>query len=201
LKQALEDCERVVGKILKEKKEREPDLEPEGQTEEGMASEHLEEETGEEEFSPSAISEGAMMMAAGSFPVLDSESQERAIWVSALKTLKAGGIKKAVGQLLAASSAAPSVRERHRYRLLMAKLCLKASRPDLARPIVEELYASINELNLERWESPLWIAEVLDALYQCLTSGEPTDDDMQRARELFRKLCTLDATKAMTYRG
>jgi type VI secretion system protein ImpA len=133
--------------------------------------------------------------------VSDSESQEKAIWVSALKILKAGGIKKALGQLLTASSAAPSVRERHRYRLLMAKLCLKAGRPELARPIVEELYASINELNLERWESPLWIAEVLDALYQCLTAGQPTDDDTQRARELFQKLCTLDATKAMIYRG
>ena len=193
LKEALEDCERVIGKILKEKKEREPDFEPEAQ----IAPGHLEEGAGEEEFPPSAISEGATMTFQGS----DSESREKAIWDSALNILKVGDIKKALGQLLSAACAAPSVRERHRYRLLMAKLCLKAGRPDLARPIVEELHVFINELNLERWESPLWIAEVLDALYQCLTSGEPMDDDMQRARELFRKLCTTDVTKAMIYRG
>jgi type VI secretion system protein ImpA len=88
----------------------------------------------------------------------------------------------------------------NRFKLLMARLCLKAERPDLARPIAEELYALIEELHLDRWESPVWIAEVLDALYQCLTAGEPSDDDMNRARILFQKLCTTDVTKALTHK-
>ena len=40
---------------------------------------------------------------------------------------------------------------------------------------------------------------VLEALYQCLTCGEPSDEDLARAQELFRKLCTLDVTKALLY--
>jgi len=102
--------------------------------------------------------------------------------------------------LLEASFSAPSVREKNRHRLLMAKLCLQAERPDLARPIVEELHALIEELHLDRWESPVWIAEVLDAYYRCLTSGEPSDDDLGKARMLFQRLCTTDVTKAITYR-
>lgn len=109
-------------------------------------------------------------------------------------------MKNALAQLLAASCASPSERDRNRYRLLMGKLCLLAGRPDLARPILEELAALIEELHLERWESPLWIAEVLEALYQCLTSGEPSDDDRGRAGELFRRICSLDVTKAILYR-
>jgi type VI secretion system protein ImpA len=82
----------------------------------------------------------------------------------------------------------------------MAKLCLKADRPDLARPILEELYALIEELHLARWEAPMWIAELHEALYQCLSTGAPTDEDRLRANDLFKKLCTIDVTKAMTYR-
>ena len=133
-------------------------------------------------------------------PFSDSRRLEAARWEEALATLENVGIQEAIESLLTASCSAPSVRERNRYRLLMARLCLEADRPDLARPIVEELHALIEELHLDRWESPLWIAEVLDALYQCLTRGEPSDEDTSRARELFQRLCTTDITKAISYR-
>jgi type VI secretion system protein ImpA len=131
----------------------------------------------------------------------DSESMEAARYNEALQMMGTAGMKKALGQLLAAAHSAPSVRGRNRYRLLMARLCLEAGRPDLARPIVEELHALIQELQLERWESPLWIAEVLDTLYQCLTVGEPSDEDSSRAKDLFQRLCTTDVTKAMWYKS
>ncbi|HYR03332.1 MAG TPA: type VI secretion system domain-containing protein, partial [Syntrophobacteria bacterium] len=118
---------------------------------------------------------------------------------SAVETLNTDGMVKALGQLFAASCSAPSVRDKTRYRLLMAKICLKAGRPDLARPIVEELHKAIEELHLERWESPVWIGEVLEALYQCLTAG-PDTADATRAGELFQKLCITDVTKAMLYK-
>ena len=46
----------------------------------------------------------------------------------------------------------------------------------------------------------MWIAELLDTLYRCLTAGEPSDEDARRAGELFRKLCTTDVTRAMPYK-
>jgi type VI secretion system protein ImpA len=131
----------------------------------------------------------------------DSDSAEKAVWEEALQIMKTSGMKDALAKLLGASNCAPSVRARNRYRLLMAKLCLEADRPDLARPIVEELDHMIEELHLERWESPLWIAEVLDALYQCLTRGEPSDEDKNRGKALFQKLCTTDVTRAMIYKN
>jgi len=126
-------------------------------------------------------------------------SNEDSIWQAALQAMKKSGIKSGLNQILTASNSAPSARDRNRYRLMMAKLCLKAGRPDLSRPIIEELYALMEELHIDRWESPIWSSEVIDAYYQCLTKGEPSDEDMSKARILFQKLCTLDVTKAIPY--
>ncbi len=194
LREALEDCERVIMKIFKEKKDLDAIEEPEPATEEAAAT-----EVNEVEEEEDASSEDVLPFPADR--ILDSGSLEKAMWKDALAKLKASGIKKALGQLFSASCSAPSVREKNRYQLLMAKLCLKAERPDLARPIAEKLNTLIEELQLERWESPVWIADVLDTLYKCLTTGEPTDEDIGRARALLQRLCTTDVTKAMSYKS
>jgi hypothetical protein len=129
--------------------------------------------------------------------LLGSAGVEEAVWQDALAKLKSGGIKPALEYLLGASCSAQSVREKTNFRLLMARLCLKAERPDLARPIAEGLHALIGELQLDRWESPIWIAEVLETLYMCLSVEGASDDDRYRARELLTRLCTLDVTKAI----
>jgi type VI secretion system protein ImpA len=206
IRETLDDCERVIQKMIKEKKESEPDTEPEPepQTDEVVAI-PLEENKSKEEKSQalSSSEENAQITAVPSLPsgFSDSDSPEKAMWENALETLKSAGMKKALEQLFGASCSAPSVREKNRYQLLMAKLCLKAERPDLARPIAEKLNTLIEELQLERWESPVWIADVLDTLYKCLTTGEPTDEDIGRARALLQRLCTTDVTKAMSYRS
>ena len=194
LREALEDYERVIMKIFKEKKDLDAIEEPEPATEEAAAA-----DVNEVEEEEDASSEDVLPFPANR--ILDSGSLEKAMWKDALAKLKASGIKKALGQLFSASCSAPSVREKNRYQLLMAKLCLKAERPDLARPIAEKLNILIEELQLERWESPVWIADVLDTLYKCLTTGEPTDEDIGRARALLQRLCTTDVTKAMSYRS
>jgi type VI secretion system protein ImpA len=125
------------------------------------------------------------------------ESQESAIWNEALALMQKKGFREALDLLLAASSSQSSERGRCRYRFLVAKLCLKAGRPDLARPIVEQLNTMIGELQLERWECPFWVSEIFEALYQCLISGEDAYEEAARAKELFRKICTMDVTKAL----
>ncbi|NVN91628.1 MAG: type VI secretion system protein TssA [Desulfuromonadales bacterium] len=134
------------------------------------------------------------------FPPQETALPEEAAWEEALRKTDEGKFREALDRLLALSNSQPSERGRNRYRFLVAKLCLKAERPDLALPIVEQLHAMIAELQLERWESPLWVAEVLEALYQCLMSGEPSDENMTRGNELFRRICTMDVTKALVYR-
>ncbi len=132
--------------------------------------------------------------------IADTMAFEDELWREALGLLASSGFKGALELLIQESYTAPSVRERNRLRLLMAKLCLRAERPDLARPIIEELHTLIQELHLEKWESPLWVADVLNTLYLCLTNGEPSDEDQGRAKTLFQQMCTTDVTRAMSYK-
>ena len=199
LRKSLEDCNQLVSKIMKEKRELEPD-EPESTGEEDSAAAEVS-PSPESEPAPAEI-ESARPIGPGSMPsgtLSNSAAQEKVLWQKANELLNTSGIKAGLQQLLVASSTAPSVRERNRYRLLTARLCLKADRPDLAKPILEELHALIEELNLERWESANWIADVLEALYKCLTAGD-ANEDLSRAAQLFQKMCTLDVTKAMLYK-
>lgn len=186
--------EKVAELILKEKSRRAPPPEQNAETDVSLQSGKKE---NEEAHSPLSMHRYADLAMANQFS--DSESKEKSVWEDALKKLKNEGIRAALSHIYGVSSSMPSVREKNRFRLLMVKLCLKAQRPDLARPIMEELYALINELHLERWESPMWIAEIHDALYQCLISGTPAEADKERAKELFKKICTTDITKAITY--
>jgi type VI secretion system protein ImpA len=118
------------------------------------------------------------------------------IWQNALAAERTYGFKTALNQLLNAACSAESVREKYRYRLLMAKLCLDAQRPELAKPILEELYMLISKNKLDEWESPLWIAEIYEALYQCW-SKEPQTVSADKLNELYYKLCINDVTRAM----
>lgn len=195
---SLGECERVVTLILKDKGGHMPETVSQ---EEKTVEEHPVEIEAEEDLQAFSGLETEQHIPVSGIPAAgtpDSIAYENAVWRESLQIMKTSGIKKALDQLLTACNSAPSIRERNRYRLLIARLCLKADRPDLARPIVEELHAIIEELHLDRWESPVWVAEVIDALYQCLTKGG-ADDDKVRAKVLFQKLCTIDVTKAVSY--
>ncbi len=204
LKTSLEDCEHVISRILKEKKDKEPDPMPEAEEDTPETSQAVEMPAAESIEPQEAVPvvEGLNAFSVGSYRVnrlLGSAGIEEAVWRDALEKLKTGGIKQALEQLLGASCSAQSTREKTNFRLLTAKLCLEAGRSDLARPIAEELNTLIGELQLERWESPIWVAEVLDTLYQCLTAEGAEDEDIFRARELLTKICTLDVTRAMEH--
>lgn len=126
--------------------------------------------------------------------VSDVSPVESAMWAQVTAQFNQGDLKSALDRLLAAASLAPSVREKNRFLLLVARLCLLANRADLARPIVEKLYTFIETLQLEQWEHPAWIAEVIETLYRCLAEND--ERETERARHLFEHLCTLNATKA-----
>ena len=212
LKQSIEDCQRFVAKVLKQKKELDPDPEPvddAAQTDPEDAGTSTLTEGGALAETPPAQASTASTVAATSGSVQgqivfgmisDTEPHEAAVWNSALTALKSEGIKKALDILFSASCSVSSIRTKNRYRLLMARLCLQASRPDLARPIAEELNTLVEELGLERWESPVWIADVLGALYRCLIQEEEGSEGYYRAEEIFKKLCTIDLTKALQHK-
>jgi len=132
--------------------------------------------------------------------LLGSGGLEEARWQQAQELLNKGGIEAAVEELLAAACSAQSPREQANYQLLIARLCLQVDRADMARPLAEQLFARMEELQLARWESPIWIGEILETLYRCLTDENASDEDRYRARDILDRLCTTDITKAIKYR-
>jgi type VI secretion system protein ImpA len=204
---ALDDCHDLVAKLHREKAAKEP-------APEATASEETPEAPGDGARAPQptafpqpppaplvTAAPGPTAGTAASIsqlqPIADKPAE--ALWSEAIHILRTSGIQTALAQLMSASCGASSVREKTRHRLIMAKLCLQANRLDLARPIAEELYALLEELQLDKWESPVWIGDVLDTLYQCLTKEEDASDNRQRAQEILERLCRTDITRAMSY--
>ena len=128
----------------------------------------------------------------------DISKAEKSIWRMVSEKVEKGRLKEAMDHLLSAAALSPSIREKSRYFLLLAKLCLKADRADLASPIAEDLYHMIETLQLDKWEHPSWVAEVVETLYRCLAATDNLQSD--RAKTLFQKLCLLNVTKAAAYR-
>lgn len=203
--QVLDDCNRLVRKICREQKaivlpdEQVPATEAEVNSEErnvpsaaGDSESMVSVQTVSAKAAPALTGRNVL-----SAPVGDEVSQEVMAWDEALRMLQQGEVTDALNRLLALAGSQQSERGRCRYQFLVAKLCHKAGKADLARPILERINTLINDLHLELWESPSWIAEVFELLYQCLISGEPTSEDKGRSQELFKKICTLDVTKAL----
>lgn len=201
---AIDDCLTVVGRIFKEKLEADPDpvsVDQASADQDAESATYVADASSDPaDFSTDLTYTNRFSEVPSAVFFNQSEGREQALWEDASKKLKGGDVKNALEQLFMASCTSTSVREKNRYRLLIAKLCLKADRADLAKPILEELYTLVEEFQLERWESPVWVAELIEALYKCLTSKRYAEENGARAETLLTKLCTIDITKAMVYR-
>jgi len=200
VKKAIEDAQQVVESLLEAKGGR-----PAPTVAESDALPEADQTSAQDDVpsskAPQAAPAGGEKIFVPQAAIMDQGIYEEAVWRDAQNTFKLSGIKDALTKLLTASSSSPSVRQQSRYRLMMAKIALQANRPGIALPIIEELYELISELHLEQWESPLWVAEVIEAYYQCLTAEGATDDDVQKANsELYPRLCSKDITKALQYK-
>lgn len=192
LNDTVKACLRVVEKIYSEKKKSEvADVEDVGR------SENIQDEGfGQNDLNMEISDTGDLFSKANA--ITDISNEERNLWRSVVGQAGNGHLKSALDKLMTAAALAPSERQKNRYLLLVAKLCINAGRHDLAMPIVEQLYQLIETLNLEQWEHPVWIADVIEALYRCLE--DRNDGPTERATQLFQKLCTLNITKAATFR-
>lgn len=196
LSNALEACLRVVEKIYTEKRKSEvPDADEDGLESVDDLSENTE---AWDDFASDEDNNSNLNIFSKHNAITDISNAERAMWKKVSGKAGNGHLKGALDQLMAASALAPSVRQKNRYLLLVAKLCLRAGRHDLAKPIAEELYELIETLKLEKWEHPAWIADVIETLYQCLE--KEGDGQAERVAQLFQKLCTLNITRAAAHR-
>ncbi len=195
LSESMDACIRVVEKIYTEKKKSEVAAAEADDLDKDLNENMVVDFSDLDDDGPQAM---GVNLFSKQNAISDISDAERAMWKKVAGKAGNGHLKPALDQLMAAAALAPSVRQKNRYLLLVAKLCLKAGRHDLAKPIVEELYALIESLKLEKWEHPAWIADVIETLYRCLEHDG--DGQAERAVQLFKKLCTLNITKAATFR-
>ncbi len=196
LTEAIEGCQHVVERIYRDKQKSEVVRNEDMEGERIINDDTPDMMVQEEDAFPSGMEEITPLFQQNA--ISDVTQPEKGLWNTVAKKLEKGQLKNGLNQLISAAALSPSPREKNRHLLLVAKLCLKAERPDLASPIVEELYKVIETLQLEQWEHPAWIADVVETLYRCLVANGSNESD--RAKDLFQKLCRLNVTKAAAYR-
>jgi type VI secretion system protein ImpA len=188
---AVESCSGFIERVAKDKSRSEVVPQEEEPAHEAPESRNpIEISDSGESMPQEAISSGQA--------ISDITPGEQIVWRQVSRKLEQGMLKPAMDQLLSCAAISPSVRGKNRYYLMLAKLCLKADRADLASPITEELYQTIETMQLEKWEHSAWIADVVETLYRCMTATEQAQSD--RSRILFQKLCLLNVAKAAAYR-
>jgi type VI secretion system protein ImpA len=199
LMEAVDTCAHVVSRILKDKLKSEitPQETMEAEPTQNATVAWSEGNEGIDAQTPTVPVDRSATLQANA--IADFSPTEKSLWQQVSLKFGKGRLKEAMDQLLAAAALSPSIREKNRYSLMLAKLCLKADRADLAGPIAEELYKTIETLKLEAWEHPAWIAEVVETLYRCLAASDDLQSD--RAKGLFQKLCLLSVTRAAAYRA
>lgn len=198
LMEAIDKCAHLVERIYNDKQKSEvpPDDDPVAAPPSPAGDSAAPQQGVADEIFDLALNDSAVIQRNA---ISDITLFEKGAWKQVLEKLSRGRLRPALDQLLSAAALAPSMREKNRYLLLVAKLCLKARRPDLAAPIVEEIYQLIESLKLEQWEHPAWIAEVVETLYRCLSGND--EGESERSKTLFRKLCMLNVSKAAAYRA
>ncbi|HXS16213.1 MAG TPA: type VI secretion system domain-containing protein, partial [Polyangiaceae bacterium] len=128
----------------------------------------------------------------------EEEAEMRTRFEAARKMVTEGQIGEGLGLAIQLSRRSSDARARFRARLETAQMALRASRPDLARPILEGLVQEAEEHRLEHWE-PALCAQLFGALLKARTAkGATVGAESQLSNEgIFDRLCRLDPAAAM----
>lgn len=116
----------------------------------------------------------------------------------ALALARAGRTSDALALLQEEITAATSGRERFLCKLDMAEICLESERTALAYPLLDELAETIERARLEEWEDKDLVARAWTALVTCCRLLESNPEAQARGQEIFRRLCRLDVSKALS---
>jgi len=93
------------------------------------------------------------------------------------------------------------VRERARWKLEMARMCMESGYHDTALAQLEGLDQEMRSASVEEWDPEISV-EVLRGLLQARQrNAAKTPDDAIRARELMGRLCRLDVVAALELNG
>lgn len=116
-------------------------------------------------------------------------------WQEAESLVRAGKLDLGLAQMAALAARETTGRGRFLRKLMLSEVCLNNGRDRMARTLLEELNALINEFKLDRWESSQLVGPVWSRLYKLYRKSEDTSDQ-ERSRELYNRLCSLDPWQA-----
>jgi type VI secretion system protein ImpA len=133
-----------------------------------------------------------------SYPNLqESELSTGASWREAENFIRSGNVEKGLAEMMRLAAGETSGRNRFQRKLLLADVCLASKRERLAQSILEELAEQIDKLQLESWESSQLIGNVWTKLYKLYKQGSDSSE-LDRARQLYQRLCRLDPWQALS---
>ncbi len=127
-------------------------------------------------------------------------AQEADLFDRALAKLKSGQFSEGLALLRQGISGARCERERFLAKLHVADFCVEANKPELARPLLQELTATIDRHRLEDWESQELNVRVWKAVYRCYRNSG-NQNDQEQIKRAFDKLCQLDVEQALALGG
>jgi type VI secretion system protein ImpA len=131
-------------------------------------------------------------------PAAPGEAPPPDTYTLALDAARSGRAADAIQMLADETQRQPSGRARFQRKLQLAQICMITGHETLARPILEELAASIAEHNLEDWEAADAVAHPLAMLYRCL---DKLDGDAQVRQKLYAQISRLDPVQALQCTG
>jgi type VI secretion system protein ImpA len=111
-------------------------------------------------------------------------------FVLAVEAARAGRGGEAIQMLAAEIPRQQSGRTRFQRKLQLAQICMMTGHETLAQPILEELAQSIDQHQLDEWESPETIAHPLVMLYKL-------QRDEVLKQKLYARISRLDPVQAL----
>lgn len=139
----------------------------------------------------------------GGAPAGQELSEVESDYDDAREELKAGRLENALSILLTENGQDRSRKETVHRQLHAASLCLKAEKPAVARPILDDLASVISEHALDVWIPSLALevwsnrCRCYDRLAQETDSEEETNALRAEAENAFEKICRVDPAHAV----
>jgi type VI secretion system protein ImpA len=126
----------------------------------------------------------------------DAEPRPRDARALAAAEARAGRAERGIAILTRELEREKTRRGRFLYQTQLAKIMVDAGHEAVAKPLLEELIASIEAHKLEEWEAGDLIAQPLALLYRCL---EKLDGDPETKQGLYLRICRLDPLQAISF--
>lgn len=126
----------------------------------------------------------------------DTPPGEPDLFEQAQEMAARGNVSGAISLLSGTIATERSGRGRFLRRVQLAQICLGVGRPGMARNILDEVVKEVESRKLEEWESSETLAQPLALYFQALGDSE---EDRQRKRELYAKICRLDPSQALAF--